>query len=77
MPSSGDKKCFKLLRVRTEEQKVEKEERFFAGNVCGRNAWVKKLLQAKNASFESNDCLNVPMEEMIALQAELEIRQSQ
>jgi len=67
MPSSGDKKCFKILVNTSEERKAEKEQRFFVGNVCSRNGWVKKLLQAKNQSFEADDCIGVPMEDIIAL----------
>ena len=61
-----------MLIKREEEKKPEKEERFFTRNVCSRNNWVKKLLQAKNTSFELDDCGGVPMEELIALQRDIE-----
>jgi len=63
MPSASKKQDFKLLV--NEEQKAQKEQRFIAADLCSRNVWVKKLLQAKNQSFENNDCNSVPMEEII------------
>ena len=62
LPSNSDKKCFKFLINRDEENKAEKEQRFFAANICSRTVWVKKLLQAKNRSFEAGDCDGVPIE---------------
>ena len=73
MPSNGDKKCFKLMVNREEENKSEKEQRFYVDSVCSRGTWVKKLLQAKNGSYETNDCTNVPLEEMVALQRDLDV----
>lgn len=68
LPSAGDKKVFKLMVSRQAEGKADKEERFITANVCSRNVWVKKLLQAKNSSFEMDDCNNVDVNDMIALQ---------
>ena len=72
LASSGDKKCFKLMVSREEEKKGEKEQRFLAPNVCGRSCWLKKLLQAKNGSFEAYDGFQVPVEEMMAFQNEIQ-----
>ena len=65
MPAEGDKKVFKLII--TQVGQPEKTERFYAANVCSKACWIKKLLQAKNGSFQSNDCQGVPMDEMLAL----------
>jgi len=54
---------FKLII--TQAGQSEKTERFTAANVCSKACWVKKLLQAKNGSFESDDCKGVNMEEML------------
>ena len=77
-PSGGDKKCIKVIMSTesTEEQKSgsagkDIEIRFYCSNVCARSAWIKKLLQAKNMSFEADDCSNVPLEEIMALQKDL------
>ena len=65
MPSSNQKKDFKLLV--NEENKAQKEQRFITADLCSRNVWVKKLLQAKNQSFETNELYSVPMEEIITM----------
>ena len=74
-PSQSKKTCFKMFVNRDEESKSEKEQRFFGANVCSRTVWVKKLLQAKNRSFEAEDCYNVPVEELITLQNQIEDQQ--
>jgi len=63
---------FKLVLERTDGKQKAKEVRFFAKDSCSRQIWVKKLIQAKNASFEAEDCGGVPLEQLIALQAELD-----
>ena len=66
VPAEGDKKVFKLLIERSEENKDEKVERFYTANVCSRACWIKKLLIAKNGCFDVDDCKGVPVDEMLA-----------
>ena len=72
MPSAKDKKAFKLLLDRSDENKSVREIRFFASDFCSRNVWVKKLLMAKNQTFEADDCQNVDIYRMIDLQKQID-----
>ena len=74
-PSQGDKKVLKIYVPKQNSSRPGLEEkRFTAGSVCSRNVWIKKLLQAKNLSFEPNDCEEVTVQELMALQSELELQ---
>ena len=51
--------------ITDEESKSTREQRFITPNICSRNVWVNKLLHAKNKSFGANDCIRVPVEDMM------------
>lgn len=76
VPASKDTKCFKLVSIPAEEEESKaskpREERFYTPNVCSRNVWVKKLLQARNQSFDRDDCNDVPMQEIVDFNNELQ-----
>ena len=78
MPSQKDRKVFKLLIDRSDIDKSEKEQRFIASDICSRAIWVKKLLQAKNRTFDGgDDCQGVPLDDMVDLQKQLEETQQE